>query len=549
MKNRLLESLDTRTQNKEVTFRRYALSEIISESYKSLYACEKGSNLHKLAEAHLTDVRSNPTDIDRLSRQLCKLKYLQKMVESNELEDEGILVPEESHDKVEPEDIKESIGEDELEEGLFGLGKKKNTATPGKSGKYDAAYAKALEKTPVVVKLWRDKSHKPEIVDYFDSNLAAEGVVRRHQTDVDKSVVYRYMTAKEAESMGAFVSVPSKYVNKYLDEAEDISLEEETELTEEEVQELAKHLEEIRKNKKIKESTSPEEESDINESKSWGDISLAEFNKKSAGKAFVKTFKKLDAKLHEGTALTRQESITLYKAANSAMTHLSVELEHNPEFLPVFTESVTLLSTDVAKLLESMKNGKAPSKATMKSLAKFSEALLREADEDEEELPHIEDEENEFVGDEEEVSAEEEENIDPEEEEQFDQEYADARVELHKEIAEEHADSEDPEVQEKLAQDAEEVANLPGITDEQKEELGIQSDSTESDEDTSGDGGESTDDISLEGEDSEDINDSKEVDDSDITEDELAELKKHLTEMRRTKKIKESKGRKLMRRN
>ena len=108
--------------------------------------------------------------------------------------------------------------EGDLEEGIFGFGnKKKNTNTSDKSGKYDAAEAKALEKTPVVVKLWRDKSHKPEIVDYFDSNMAAEAVVKRHAVDTDKSIVYRYMTAKEAEAEGALVSLPSKYINKYLE--------------------------------------------------------------------------------------------------------------------------------------------------------------------------------------------------------------------------------------------------------------------------------------------------------------------------------------------
>lgn len=111
--------------------------------------------------------------------------------------------------------------EESLDEGIFGLGNKKNAAgkpSEKSSEKYDAAYKKALEKTPVVVKVWRDKSHDPEIVDYFDSNMAAEGVVRRHQTDVDKSVVYRYMTAAQAEKAGALVSLPSKYVNKYLEE-------------------------------------------------------------------------------------------------------------------------------------------------------------------------------------------------------------------------------------------------------------------------------------------------------------------------------------------
>ena len=130
-------------------------------------------------------------------------------------------------------DSNEIAEDDDLDEGIFGFGnKKKNTATAGKSGKYDAAYAKALEKTPVVIKLWRDGSHKPEIVDYFDSNLAAEGVVKRHANDADKSVVYRYMMAKEAEQAGALVSVPSRFVNKYLNEEVSNASNEETTIIE-----------------------------------------------------------------------------------------------------------------------------------------------------------------------------------------------------------------------------------------------------------------------------------------------------------------------------
>ena len=116
-----------------------------------------------------------------------------------------------------------------------------------------------------------------------------------------------------------------------------------------------------------------------------------------------------------------------------------------------------------------------------------------------EETP-IEDEENEFVSD-------EEGEIGSEEEEEFDQEYAEARVELHKELAAEHADSEDPGVQEKIEKDAEEVVNLDGITDDQVAEI------EEEEEDP---------------------------EDSDITDDELEELKKHLKEMRKAR-VSESK--------
>lgn len=329
---------------------------------------------------------------------------------------------------------------------------------------------------------------------------------------------------------------------------------------------------------------------------------LSEFSKKSSGKAFYKTFKKLNDKLHEGVALTRQETIDLYKAANSAMTQMSIELEHNPEFLETFKESTSILSSDVARLLESLSRGKAPSKKNMKSLAKFSESLLREEDHpeyladfkvvdskkvgkyeiqvctfpDEEgfgvqvveedgsplETEEIQDltydkffntkeeadavvsklinllDESKKVNEADEDAVEDtttdatgaiassgdlagydEGDVKSEEAEAFDQEYAEERVELHKELEAEHADAEDPEVQEKIAADKDEVLNLDGITDEQVAELTGEEAPVEDEPEEEPTEDEESEDDNLE-------------DDDDITDDELEELKSHLQEMR-----------------
>lgn len=326
---------------------------------------------------------------------------------------------------------------------------------------------------------------------------------------------------------------------------------------------------------------------------------LSEFSKKSSGKAFYKTFKKLNDKLHEGVALTRQETIDLYKAANSAMTQMSIELEHNPEFLETFKESTSILSSDVARLLESLSKGKAPSKKNMKSLAKFSESLLCEEDHPEyladfkvvdskkvgqyeiqvctfpdeegygvqvveEDGSPLETEEiqdltyDKFFNTKEEADAVvseltklldkskkvneadesdedsvedtttdatgaiassgdlagyDEGDVKSEEAEAFDQEYAEERVELHKELEAEHADAEDPEVQEKIAADKDEVLNLDGITDEQVAEL-------------------TGEEAPVEDEPEEEPTEDEEYSDDDITDDELEELKSHLQEMR-----------------
>lgn len=325
---------------------------------------------------------------------------------------------------------------------------------------------------------------------------------------------------------------------------------------------------------------------------------LSEFSKKSSGKAFYKTFKKLNDKLHEGVALSRQETIDLYKAANSAMTQMSIELEHNPEFLETFRESTSILSSDVARLLESLSKGKAPSKKNMKSLAKFSESLLCEEDHPEyladfkvvdskkvgkyeiqvctfpdekgfgvqvveedgspleteeiqdltydkffntkeeadavvskltkllDESKKVNESDEDAVGDTTtdatgaivssgDLTGDDEGDVKSEEAEVFDQEYAEERVELHKELEAEHADDEDPEVQEKIAADKDEVLNLDGITDEQVAEL-------------------TGEEAPVEDEPEEEPTEDEEYseDDDDITDDELEELKSHLQEMR-----------------
>lgn len=527
--NKIMQKIERNLDSKS-NIRRYSLADMITESYKSLYGCEKGSNLYNIVESHLEDIRKNPKDIDRLSRQLSTIKEMSRMIESNKLKDED-LVSKDKYDTVKPNKKRNigSVKESEMPHPSNGprIGSKVRILRGGYRGQVGEVV---------------DFDSDPEEGDQY-SVKAPDGSIR-YLDDTDIELV------KD-------------------------NLEEDIDLTDEELDELTKHLEEIRKNKKmkecdapkkgVKESTKPRklkranesipvwsryrivdpdgeiidsytdrkdaedwitqlykdgdykkgelkvvDSQSKNESKSYEKLNLSEFNKKSASKAFVKTFKKLQEKLKEGIALTRQESIDLYKAANSAMTQLSVELEHNPDFLPVFKESVELLSKDVNKVLGSLKEGKAPSKATMKSLAKFSESILSE---DEEEDNPIDDNE---------------EDLTSEESEEFDQEYADARVELHKELADEHSDSEDPEVQDKLNQDKEEVTSLPGITDEQISELeGADNESSDDEKETE---------VQEESANTDkDVENISNTDDSEITDDELAELKKYLKEMRRAR--------------
>lgn len=799
-RNKLLESL-SQELGSQVPMRRYSLADMLSESYKVLYKSNEGSNLRKLAESHLNDVKTNPRDISRLSRQLCIVKELVKLTESGELKDED-LVDKKCYDEVEPkkervlQDVKESSARVYVDSsGHMGTKGDKWTESELKNyweenkdsdpvlANYDnysnwlkdtLSHMEAADedlneaKEEYVWGDWQIERGNPRKVKYYTAgkdilnkiigvvyapatdsfrygaevynNETSETVIGytefddedtairwiedkfAHQTasvstNTDEKVVennineteeikenvssctwgdwqiergssnrvkfycsgmdltnqtigvvyepesggskygaeiYDNKSADTIEGINEFDSeeeaktwVENWFSQENVDECNTTESEgrklhstkdlketnepDEDDLTDEELEELAKHLENIRKERKSNKiaESQIEESKEVNESYKG----LENFKKQSVSKPFYKTFKKMHDSLKEGKALTRKESIDLYKASNSALTQLSIELEHNPEFLDTFKESVTLLSKDVNSLLESLSRGKAPSKATMKSLAKFSESLLNEAyygsdasnefwelhdkdykgveelvrklgledkifSEDEvspsdevyrkvinaykkkkdmkesigyygskianeffelrEKDPRVEElvfelglESEIFPEDESEPSDEsymkvinaykrekgineaeetpedfvgdDEGDIQSEEADQFDQEYADARFEVHNELEDKHEDSEDPDVQDKLEQDKEEVVDLPGISDEQVAELTGAEESPEE----------------PEAEEEIDNPEEEEVVD-DVTDDELAELKKHLQEMRSAKKMNEA---------
>ena len=503
-----LESL-RRRNNIKVNAKRCSLSEIISESYKALYACEEDSKLRPIVENHINDVRKNSSDLDSLSNNLAIIQGLVKLGENAKLDVEK-RVKTQSNKSV--RSLKESCP---------------------------------------------PKSRRP--------------VAPEEDEDIQDSV-----DPSQDEDFG--------------------------ELTDEELEELTNHLKEIRAKKAtvsesrrgikcttrrdMKECKSKKVTEGV-ASPSWKSIDLSDFRKNCSSKAFFKTLKKMNPQLHEGNALTRQESINLYKATNSAMTQLSVELEHNPEFLSRFQECTSLLVDDVASVLGALKEGKAPSKKTMKSIAEFADALLKESLSFDEiaresyyhytdevgrtptmddvlqfmfyayDIPEpdvkdvmgwknleasvmsalmrrgleVKEEEMDESAEDIEIDFEADFDVDPEAEdeeeielspeaEEFYQEYADARKELHDELAEEYEETEDPQIQAGLEQDAAEVAILTGEDEEEEE----------SEEDGEEDSEESPEDGESDVESDEDL---------DITDDELAELKKHLSEMRAAR-LKES---------
>lgn len=111
---------------------------------------------------------------------------------------------------------------------------------------------------------------------------------------------------------------------------------------------------------------------------SWESKSLREglsnFRKSAKTKVFFKEFEKLRKPMTAGQ-LTLQESITLYKAVNSCMTHLTVELEKNPNFRKTYTECTAKLASDNARLLEAIQKGVSPDKSLLKSYLGFNKLL------------------------------------------------------------------------------------------------------------------------------------------------------------------------------
>lgn len=128
---------------------------------------------------------------------------------------------------------------------------------------------------------------------------------------------------------------------------------------------------------KLSEVKKPAKEA-VNKATNWSSKSLNEglsnFKSTAKSKVFFKELEKLHKPMTTGK-LSMDEAVTLYKAVNSCMTHLTVELEKNPGFRKVYTECTTKLGADNAKLLESIQKGVSPDKTLLKSYLNFSKAL------------------------------------------------------------------------------------------------------------------------------------------------------------------------------
>lgn len=102
---------------------------------------------------------------------------------------------------------------------------------------------------------------------------------------------------------------------------------------------------------------------------------LKKFRKSAKGKAFYRALAKFNARLKDSKELTLKETIQLFKAGNSALTQLAIELEHNPDFKEAFDEVATILSENLQDLLESIINEETPEEELVESFCDFYEIL------------------------------------------------------------------------------------------------------------------------------------------------------------------------------
>lgn len=107
------------------------------------------------------------------------------------------------------------------------------------------------------------------------------------------------------------------------------------------------------------------------------------FSENSKSKLFVKNLGKCLGSIKEGKrSFNMKESIDLYKASNSMMTQMAIELEHNEGFRSTFNSCTRVLGEAVKSVLNSIRTGKPISEHAMIVLNKFSSALREDSEED-----------------------------------------------------------------------------------------------------------------------------------------------------------------------
>lgn len=103
---------------------------------------------------------------------------------------------------------------------------------------------------------------------------------------------------------------------------------------------------------------------------------LENFRKSARTKVFYKELEKFSRAVTSGKPITMNEAVSLYKASNSCLTHLTVELEKQPSFINTYSTCTKLLSRDNGKLLEAIQSKKVPDRSLLESYLAFTSILL-----------------------------------------------------------------------------------------------------------------------------------------------------------------------------
>ena len=121
----------------------------------------------------------------------------------------------------------------------------------------------------------------------------------------------------------------------------------------------------------------PDEEPDHDAPKADPD-EVVKFAENSRNKSFYRALSKVSS-LNESTKrFDLTETLNTYKAANSAMTQMAIEYEHNPSFKETFTVLTSVLGKATKSILESIYTGAPIAEKAGEIVSRFSKAICED---------------------------------------------------------------------------------------------------------------------------------------------------------------------------
>lgn len=125
----------------------------------------------------------------------------------------------------------------------------------------------------------------------------------------------------------------------------------------------------------------PDEEPDHDAPKADPD-EVVKFAENSRNKSFYRALSKVSS-LNESTKrFDLTETLNTYKAANSAMTQMAIEYEHNPSFKETFTVLTSVLGKATRSILESIYAGAPITDKAGEIVSRFSKVICEDEQED-----------------------------------------------------------------------------------------------------------------------------------------------------------------------